>query len=91
MQTSQPMNSPAVIRTIELTKRYGDLVAVDSVNLNIERGEIFGFLGLNGAGKTTTIRCPLGMIGPTQDAVELFGGPIGAGRGTEGANQQPMD
>lgn len=44
------------IKTIDLTKRYGDLIAVDNLNLTIKEGELFGLLGLNGAGKTTTIK-----------------------------------
>ena len=48
-----------------LTKRYGDIAAVDALDLTVERGELFGFLGPNGAGKTTTIRMALGLILPT--------------------------
>ena len=53
------------IETNQLTKRFGDVLAVDSVNLRVKPGEIYGFLGLNGAGKTTTIRALLGMIRPS--------------------------
>jgi len=49
------------IRTEELTKRFGDRVAVDRINLEVRSGEIFGFLGPNGAGKTTTIGMLLGL------------------------------
>ena len=45
-----------------LTKRYGDTVAVDSLNLHIQPGEIYGFIGHNGAGKTTTIKCVAGIL-----------------------------
>lgn len=55
-----------ILKTIDLSKHYGDVKAVDSLNLNVSKGEIYGFLGLNGAGKTTTIRMLLGMINPTQ-------------------------
>ena len=55
-----------VIKTMNLSKHYGDVKAVDSLNLNVLKGEIYGFLGLNGAGKTTTIRMLLGMINPTR-------------------------
>lgn len=65
-----------VIKTDGLTKKYGSFTAVKSLNLNIVKGEIYGFIGLNGAGKTTTIRMLLGMIKPTEGAVELFGEKI---------------
>ncbi|MDH5450409.1 MAG: ATP-binding cassette domain-containing protein [Candidatus Bathyarchaeota archaeon] len=55
----------AVIRTIDLTKRFKDLVAVDHLNLDIEEGEIFGLLGPNGAGKTTTVLMLSTVIKPT--------------------------
>ena len=53
------------IETNGLSKFYGDVRAVDSVDLRVGIGEIYGFLGLNGAGKTTTIRALLGMICPS--------------------------
>lgn len=56
-----------------LTKRYGDLVAVDAVDLTVERGDVFGYLGPNGAGKTTSLRMLLGLIRPTAGSIELFG------------------
>jgi len=68
-----------VIETRNLIKRFGKLTAVDNVSLSVERGEIFGFLGLNGAGKTTTIRMLLGMIRPTAGSAFLFGEKVGAG------------
>ena len=72
----------AAIQTWGLSKRYGDVLAVDAVDLRVDRGEVYGFLGLNGAGKTTTIRALLGMIRPSAGMVSLFGEPIGpAGRG----------
>jgi len=67
------------IQTWGLTKRYGKVLAVDAVDLRVDRGEIYGFLGLNGAGKTTTIRALLGMIRPSAGGVSLFGEPIGPG------------
>jgi ABC-2 type transport system ATP-binding protein len=54
-----------VIETEALTKRYGDIVAVDHLDLRVRRGEVYGFLGPNGAGKTTTLRMLLGLIEPT--------------------------
>jgi ABC-2 type transport system ATP-binding protein len=65
-----------VIKTQNLTKEYGSLTAVKSLNLDIRKSEIYGFIGLNGAGKTTTIRMLLGMIKPTTGSVELFGEKI---------------
>lgn len=70
------------IETHHLTKRFGDVLAVDTVNLCVQRGEIYGFLGLNGAGKTTTIRTLLGMIRPSEGSVSVLGQPVGPnGRG----------
>lgn len=66
-----------VISTSDLTKRYGKLLAVDHVSLKVEKGEIYGFLGLNGAGKTTTIRMLLGLIRPTAGSAFLSGQKVG--------------
>jgi ABC-2 type transport system ATP-binding protein len=63
----------AVLRTELLTKRYGRRMAVDHLSLEVERGDIFGFLGQNGAGKSTTIRMVLGLVRPTQGGVRLLG------------------
>jgi ABC-2 type transport system ATP-binding protein len=71
--------SAAVVTTAGLTRRYGDVRAVDGLDLRVERGEIYGFLGLNGAGKTTTIRMLLGMIRPTSGRCELLGTPVRRG------------
>lgn len=68
-----------IIETKELTKRFGNFKAVDSVSLSVKKGEIYGFLGLNGAGKTTTIRMLLGMIRPTSGHSWLNGTKIHAG------------
>jgi ABC-2 type transport system ATP-binding protein len=54
-------------------KRYGDLVAVDQVDLTVEAGDVFGYLGPNGAGKTTSLRMMLGLIRPSAGEVRLFG------------------
>ena len=61
------------IRTIGLSKAYGARLAVDKLDLQVDRGELFGFLGPNGAGKTTTIRMALGLITPTNGSVEILG------------------
>jgi len=65
------------IETNGLTKHFGDVTAVDSVDLRVGVGEVYGFLGLNGAGKTTTIRMLLGMIHPNGGSARLLGQPIG--------------
>ena len=65
------------IRIQGLTKRFGDLVAVDSLDLEIEKGEVYGLLGPNGAGKTTVIRILVGLATPTEGAVEVMGRPAG--------------
>ncbi|HYL38823.1 MAG TPA: ABC transporter ATP-binding protein [Bryobacteraceae bacterium] len=57
----------------ELVKRFGDFVAVDHVNLEVRRGEIFGFLGPNGAGKSTTIRVLCGLLAPTSGSASVGG------------------
>jgi len=70
------------IETNGLSKSYGQVRAVDSVNLRVKQGEIYGFLGLNGAGKTTTIRALLGMIRPSAGSVQVLGQAVGPnGRG----------
>jgi ABC-2 type transport system ATP-binding protein len=56
-----------------LVKRYGEIAAVDGVDLTVRAGEIYGFLGPNGAGKTTTLRILLGLIHPNLGSVRLFG------------------
>jgi ABC-2 type transport system ATP-binding protein len=66
------MNEP-VIRTEHLTRRYGSLAAVHDLNLQVERGEIYGFLGPNGAGKTTTLLMLLGIVTPTAGDIWLWG------------------
>jgi ABC-type multidrug transport system ATPase subunit len=70
--TSSP-SGEVVLRTRNLSKHYGNRLAVNNLNLEVHRGEIFGFLGPNGAGKTTTIRMALGLIAPTSGSVEILG------------------
>lgn len=65
--------SELILQTQELTKKYGRRMAVDRISLDVERGDIFGFLGQNGAGKSTLIRMVLGLIRPTRGRVLLFG------------------
>jgi ABC-2 type transport system ATP-binding protein len=56
-----------------LVKRYGELTAVDGVDLTVQAGDVYGYLGPNGAGKTTSLRMMLGLIRPTEGTVRLFG------------------
>jgi ABC-2 type transport system ATP-binding protein len=67
------MTSETAIRASGLSKRYGDTLALDALDLAIAPGEVYGFLGPNGAGKTTTIRLLLGLHRPTAGRSELFG------------------
>jgi ABC-2 type transport system ATP-binding protein len=67
-----------VIRTEKLSKHYGNLRAVDTVSLQVRKGEIYGFIGLNGAGKTTTIRMLLGMVHPSSGSAFLWGRKVGS-------------
>ena len=65
--------SEMVIETHGLSKRYGDVVAVDNLDLAVHQGEIFGLLGPNGSGKTTTILMLLGLTEPTAGSVRVLG------------------
>jgi ABC-type multidrug transport system ATPase subunit len=65
-----------VIRTEALTKRFGGLVAVDGLDLDVREGDLFGFLGPNGSGKTTTVRMLLGLVFATSGRIELLGRPM---------------
>jgi ABC-2 type transport system ATP-binding protein len=62
-----------MIKLTTLTKRYGEFTAVDGINLEVPRGELFGFLGPNGAGKTTTLRMIAGILRPSAGRVEIGG------------------
>ncbi len=66
-----------IIETINLTKRYGDLVALNNLHLNIEEGECFGYIGPNGAGKTTTIKILATLLQPTWGEARVCGHVIG--------------
>ena len=74
-----------MIEAKELSKRYGDIVAVDEVSFNVEKGEVVGFLGPNGAGKTTSMRMLTGFLPPTEGTAviaghDIFEDPIAARR-----------
>jgi ABC-2 type transport system ATP-binding protein len=70
-RTNLTYQSPIVVE--DLTKRFGDFVAVDHVSFRVSAGEIFGWLGPNGAGKTTTIRMLLGLMAPTSGSCHVMG------------------
>lgn len=67
------MGQEGIIKTEELTKTYGEITAVDHLNLSIDKGEIFGLLGPNGAGKTTTILMLMGLTEPTSGRLQVAG------------------
>ncbi len=66
------------IEASDLTMKFGDFTAVDKVSVEIERGEIFGFLGSNGCGKTTTMKMLTGLLDPSEGTAKLFGKPVDA-------------
>ena len=65
--------SDYVIQTDRLTKRYGNILAVDELSIQVRRGHVYGLLGPNGSGKTTTMGMLLGLLKPTSGAFTLFG------------------
>jgi len=67
------VNDSLPVSARSLVKVYGELVAVDHVDLTVEKGDVFGYLGPNGAGKTTSLRMLLGLIRPTEGSIRLFG------------------
>lgn len=70
------MNSEHIIEVRGLTKRFKSLTAVNNLDLNVYRGDVFGFLGPNGAGKSTTIRMLLSLIKPNEGSIKIFGLPL---------------
>ena len=79
-------NGDVAVRTSGLRKVFGSLVAVDSLDLEIHRGEVFGLLGPNGSGKTTTIRMLCGLLDPTAGQALVVG--IDVGKDPEGVRQR---
>jgi ABC-2 type transport system ATP-binding protein len=67
------MDSAPTISTQGLTRRFGDLVAVENVDLRVSPGQFFGFLGPNGAGKSTTIKMLTGLLAPSSGRIEILG------------------
>jgi ABC-2 type transport system ATP-binding protein len=76
------MENTTIVETHGLTKRYGSgVLAVDSIDMSVRRGEVYGFLGPNGAGKTTTLRMLVGLIGPTSGTATVAGHQPGSPAG----------
>ena len=67
------MNDELAIRATGLSKRFGQVVAVDGIDLAVRRGEVYGFLGPNGSGKSTTIRMLCGLLKPTSGEIDVLG------------------
>jgi ABC-2 type transport system ATP-binding protein len=67
------MDLAPTISTQGLSRRFGELVAVDNVNLRVAPGQFFGFLGPNGAGKSTTIKMLTGLLAPSSGRIEILG------------------
>lgn len=65
-----------IVNVENLVKRYGDLIALDHFNLQVEEGEVLGLLGPNGSGKTTAINCILSLLKYDKGTVEVFGKPM---------------
>src|SRR5579859_5036185 len=84
-QSSAARSGEVILRTHNLSKRYGERLAVRDLSLEGRRGDVLGFLGPNGAGKTTTIRMLLGLIRPTAGSAEILGLDVGR----EGARALP--
>lgn len=74
------MENEKIIELSGLTKTFKDLIAVNNLDLNVYRGDVFGFLGPNGAGKSTTIRMMLSLIKPTRGNIKLFGKSLNENR-----------
>src|SRR5678815_3987166 len=67
-----------MIETRQLTKRYGDLTAVDNISFKVETGQVLGFLGPNGAGKSTTMKMIAGFLAPSSGSASVCGFDVGA-------------
>ncbi|XKE44931.1 ABC transporter ATP-binding protein [Halomonas organivorans] len=74
-----PADAAPVIRTRGLAKRFGELTAVEALDLTIRRGEVYGFLGPNGSGKSTTLRMLCGLLRPSRGEVEVLGHSLPGG------------
>src|SRR5690606_11912675 len=69
----------SVLTTVDLTKKYNEQIALDHVNMVVEKGDIYGFIGQNGAGKSTLLRVVTALARPTSGTVSLFGDSSEAG------------
>ena len=82
LNPAAPLAPPALdqfaIRTEALTRRFGDFLAVDALDLGVRRGSFFGFLGPNGAGKSTTIKMLTGMLAPSGGRIKILGRDLAA-------------
>jgi ABC-type multidrug transport system ATPase subunit len=78
--TTTAVTNGHIIQTRALTKRYGELRAVDGVDLEVRAGDVYGFLGANGSGKTTTVRMLLGLVLPTSGEAKVLGMPMPTSR-----------
>ena len=72
-------NAPLAMEAHDLTKKFGSFTSVDHVSFEIQKGEIFGFLGSNGCGKSTTMKMLTGLLDATEGSAELLGQPVDAG------------
>ncbi|WP_144060751.1 ABC transporter ATP-binding protein [Salinarchaeum sp. Harcht-Bsk1] len=88
--TATPAETP-MIQARNLTKRYGDLTAVDGVDITVERGSIHGFVGPNGAGKSTTMQMLTGLVSPTAGEVRIGGDPAGSYAATAKIGYAPQE
>ncbi len=68
--------SESVLEVLGLTKRFGAVTGVSDLDLEVRRGEVYGFIGPNGSGKTTTIAMCLGLLHPTAGTVRVLGRPV---------------
>src|SRR5690242_13249393 len=84
--TRSPNGTPPAIELRGLTKRFGDTIALDHVDLVVQPGVVFGFLGRNGAGKTTALRILAGLARPTEGAAYVLGDEVT--RANEAVRQQ---
>lgn len=81
----------AMIETTDLTKEYGDVTAVDGIDLQVERGDIHGFVGHNGAGKSTTMQMLMGLVTPTRGGATIDGEPAGSLAATRKVGYAPQN
>ena len=89
--TTVDQSTLTMIETTELTKQYGDITAVDSIDLTVDRGSIHGFVGHNGAGKSTTMQMLVGLITPTGGEAYIDGEPAGSVAATRKIGYAPQE